>query len=350
MIDGFRPASKGKRAYCCDTGTNPVVGAVEKRTKSLRAIFAATVAVLGISVASAQNYPSKYVRIVTPEAAGVSDVLARILAPQLMAAFGQPFVVENRGGASGLLAIQAVLKEPPNGETLLCYTNTFWIFPLMQSVPYDPVRDFVPITLAVTSPNILAVHPSLPVHSVKDLITLAKAHPGELNYSHGVNGATAHLAGELFKSMAGVKIVHIGYKGSGPAVTSLLSGEVQMTFMVPASGIAQIKSGRVRGLAVTSTVPSALAPGLPTVAASGLPGYETLTMTGFFAVAQTPTTIINRLYQEMAAYLNKPDVKAKLLNAGVEVAAATPDQFGAKIKSEMTKWSKIIKDAGIRVD
>ncbi len=324
-------------------------GALPATRRSARHALLLAISVVAGS-AFAQAPGAKLVRMVTVEPGGVSDLVARMLAQDLTGVLGRTVIVENHGGASGLLAIQAVLKAPADGDTLLAYTNTLWISPLLQSVPYDPVKDFVPITLAVSSPNVLVVHPSLPVKSVKELIVLAKAHPGELNYASGVTGSTAHLAGELFKAMARVDIVRVPYKGSGPALNALLAGQVQLMFAVPASGMAQVKSGRVRALAVTSARPSALAPGLPTLASSGLPGYETVTSTGVLARTGTPEAIVERLNQDMVRFLSRPDVKEKLLNAGAETVASSPEQFAAVIRGELTKWSKLIKQAGIRAD
>jgi tripartite-type tricarboxylate transporter receptor subunit TctC len=223
-----------------------------------------------------------------------------------------------------------------------------WTAPFMQNVDYDPVRDFVPITLAVSSPTILVVHPSMPVKSVAQLVTLAKAKPGALNYASGTPGAATHLAAELFKSMAGVDIAHVPYKGGVPAVNALISGEVQLMFAFAGTAIPFIKSGRMRALAVTSAQPSPLAPGLVTIAASGLPGYEVVASMGMFAPVKTPETVITRLNQEMSAVLNRGDIKEKLFNGGMEVIAASPLEAATSIKSEMSRMGKVIRDAGIR--
>ena len=221
---------------------------------------------------------------------------------------------------------------------------------MQGNVPWDAIRDFSPITLATSQPSILAVHPSLPVKSVKELIALAKSKPGALNYSVGASGTAQHFAAELFKVMAGVNIVMINYKGGGPATNALIAGEVQVSFVSAASAAPFVKSGRLRALAVTSAQPSMLAPGLPTVAASGLPGYESVTLAGIYAPAKTPTAIINRLNQEFVRVLNGADVKEKLLNSGVEAAGNSPEQFAATIKADMTTVGKLIKDAGIRAE
>lgn len=219
---------------------------------------------------------------------------------------------------------------------------------MMNNAPWDPVKDFSPIAWAATSPNVLVVHPSVPAKSTRELIALAKGKPGELNYAAGGPGSVPHLAAELFKAMAGINIIRISYKGTGPALNALSGGEVQLMLAPSGSVAPYIKAGRVRALAVGSTQPSALAPDLPTVAASGLPGYESVAMTGLLAPAKTPATIITRLNQEAVRVINSPDVKEKFLNASVEVVGGTPAQFAAAIKSEMSRMGKVIKDAGIR--
>ncbi len=297
-----------------------------------------------------QDFPKKPIRIVTAEVGSTNDFVARLIAQGLSAGLGQQMVVENRGGASGIIAAQTVAQAPPDGYTLLFYTSTLWIGPLLQNVSWDPVRDFSPITLAATSPNILVVHPSLPVKSVEELIVLAKARPGELNYSSSSTGASTHLAAELFKAMAGVNIVRINYKGGGSALNALIAGQVQVMF--PSAGLVtpHVKSGRLRALAVTTAQPSALAPGLPTMAASGLPGYESGSIYGIFAPAGILATLINRLNQEIVRALNRTEVKEKFFNVGVEIVGSSPEEFAATIKSDMARMGKLIKDAGIRVE
>ena len=274
--------------------------------------------------------------------------MSRLIAQGLTVSLGQQVVVENRGGASGAIAAQAVAKAPADGYTLLFYSNGIWTLPLLRDVPYDPVKDFAPLTLVAISPNMIVVHPSLPVRSVKQLIALAKARPGELNYSMGGTGTTPHLAAELFKSMAGVDIVRINYKGAGPALNELIGGQVQLTFATTASGMPHVKSGRLKALAVTSAEPSALVPGLPTVAASGLPGYESGANYVMFAPAHTPLTIINRLNQETLRVLQQAEVKQMFLNYGVEAEGSSPEDLAMTVKSEIARLGKIIKDTGLR--
>ena len=295
-----------------------------------------------------QSYPTKPVRIITSDVGGGNDFAARLIAPGLSGNLGRQVVVENRAGAGGIIAIQAAAQAAPDGYSLLLYSGTMWTLPLLRdNVPYDPVRDFAPITLMVMTPQILAVHPSLPVKSVKELIALAKARPGELNFGSAGTGGANHLAAELFKSMAGIKIVHVPYKGAGAAITALVSGEVQLIFGNATAIMPLTKSLKVRPLAVTSDEQSTLFPTLPTVAAF-LPGYESVSKTAIFAPARTPPPIINRLHDEIVRVLNQAEVKEKFFNAGAEVVGSSPEQLAVTMKSEMIRLSKVIKDAGIR--
>ncbi len=310
------------------------------------AVFAA--GLMAVSVC-AQTYPSKTIRIVTGPAASGSDIVARLLAPGLSASLGQPVVVENR---AGIIAVESSAKAPPDGHTLLVYGSVVWMEPLLRAnAPWDPVRDFAPITLAARSPNILVVHPSLPVKTVKDLIALAKSKPGELRYASAGSGTTAQLAAELFKSMAGkLDIVHVPYKGLTPALIDLMSGRVHLSFAVAASVVSQTKSGKMKALAVTSAHPSPLTPGLPTMAEAGLPGYESVLTIGAFAPAKTPPAIITRLNQEMVQILNTAAVKDNLLATVTEVVGSTPEQLLAAGQADMARWSKVIREAGIKSD
>ena len=293
-----------------------------------------------------QSYPSRPIRIITVEAGAGADYVARLIAQGISIPLGQSVVVVNQG----LVAVQVVQNSPPDGHTLLTYGGTFWLGPLMRATSYEPLRDFVPIVGTTISPTVIAVHPSLPVKSVKDLIVLARARPGVLNFGSGSVGSAGHLAGELFKSMAGVDIVRVTYKGTGLILNSLLAGELQLSFPTAGAVAPHIKSGRLRGLAVTSAQPSALFPELPTAAATGLPGYESGASYGIYAPAKTPETIINRLNQEIARVLNRAEVKEKLSMAGSEIVASAPERLAATMKSEMVRMGKVIKDAGIKAD
>jgi len=299
--------------------------------------------------AIAQSYPSKTIHIVTAEPGGSNDFMARLIAQGLTGNLAQQVIVENRGGAGGIIAAQTVAKALPDGYTLLLYTGPLWLLPFMRdSVPYDPVRDFSGITLAARAPNVLVVNLALTVKSVEELIFLAQTRPGELNFGTSGSGAGNHLAAELFKSMARVNLVRIPYKGAGPALNELISGQLQLMFPAAVLAAPHVKSNRLRALAVTSAQPSALFPRLPTVAASGLPDYESAAMFGVFAPARTPLVLVNRLNQEFVRVLNRADVRERLFNAGAEVVGSSPEHLAAAIRSEMAKLGKLILEAGIR--
>ena len=318
--------------------------------RSIARLISIGIMLLGASVAFSQDYPNKPIRIVAAQAGGTGDIVARLVARGLSGGLGQQVIVENRGG-SVVIHAQIVAKALPDGYTLTLYGSSFWIGPLMRNnTPYDVVRDFSPIALVASTPIVLVVHPSLPVKSVKELIALAKSRPGELDYAVGATGSINHLAAELFKSTAGVNIVHIPFKGSAPALLALFGGEVQVSFPTAGAVTPFLKPGKLRALAVTSAEPSALLPGLPTMAASGFPGYKVVTVYGMFAPAHTPATIINRLSEETKRSLNSADVKAKLFSYGIEVVGSSPEEFAAWIKSEMETMGQVVKDAGIRVD
>ena len=299
--------------------------------------------------ANPQSYPGKPVRLVTAAAGAGGDFVSRMVAPGLTELWGQTVVVDNRGG-SAVIPIEVVAKAPADGYTLLGFGTALWHLPLMQSVSYDPIKDFAPITLVTTTPMIVVVHPSLPVKSIEELIVLARKRPGQLNYSSGISGSTTHLPAELFKSMAGVDIVRVTYKGGAPALTALLGGETQVMFANAAGVGPHIMAGRVRGLAVTSAQRSALFPDLPTVAATGLPGYEATSLQGIFAPAATPAALVARLNRDLVKVLGRPEVRDRFLKSGSEVVANSPGDFAAAIKADMITMGKIIKQAGIRAD
>jgi len=304
--------------------------------------FAAMVLTSGI--VCGEDYPNKPVRMVTSEPGGGNDFAARLIAQGLSLTFKQRVVVDNRG----IIAAEIVAKAPPDGYTLLFYGNPFWLAPFLRdNVPYDPVRDFFPISLAVSTASILVVHPSLPVKSVSGLIALARARPGELNYSSGTMGAASHLAAELFRTMAGIKIVRVPYRGTGAAFTALIAGQVQVMFPTAGSVTPHLKSGRLKALAVTTAQPSALFPGLPTIAASGLPGYESVSLVGIIAPTETPAAIIDLLNRNIVRVLDQADVREKFFNAGVDAIGGSPAELAAAMKSEMARMGKVIRDAGI---
>jgi tripartite-type tricarboxylate transporter receptor subunit TctC len=296
----------------------------------------------------AQGFPAKPIRIVTAAAGGGVDFAARIIAHGISAPLGQQVIVENRGGNAAIAAEQ-VVKASPDGHTLLMYGSGFWLAPLLQdNVRYDPVRDFLPVILTNTAPNVLVVNPVLPVKSVKELIALARAKPEQLNYGTSGTGSSTHLASELFMSMTRVKIKRINYKGAAQALTDLVSGEIQLAFANAASGMPFITSGKLRALAVGSAERSVLVPGVPTVAEAGVPGYEAASINAMFAPAKTPAAVITRLNQEVVRVLAQADVKERLLGNGVEAGGGSPEQLEQKINGEITRMGKIIKEGNIR--
>jgi tripartite-type tricarboxylate transporter receptor subunit TctC len=308
---------------------------------SVGAVFAAS------GLAGAQEYPTRPIRIVTGEVGGVPDIVARLIGPALTARLGKPIVVDNRGGGNGAIAAQAVARAAPDGHTLLFYASALWLAPLMNGVQEDPLKDFAPVSLVASAPNIVVVHPSLPVKSVRELIALAKARPRALNYASGGLGSSPHLAGELFNAMAGVEIVRIGYKGGGPAINDLIAGNVQLMFAAAGSVAEHVKAGRLRALALTSAQPSELAPGLPTVAASGLPGFITLGLYPVFAPGETPAALVNRIREEIHQAVQRADVRERLLRSGIEPAGGTPEELATLLKTEITRWGQFFRARSI---
>jgi tripartite-type tricarboxylate transporter receptor subunit TctC len=299
----------------------------------------------GVNIAAAQNFPNRVIRLITTEAGGASDIASRFMTQALAASLGQPAIVENRG----IIGVEIAMQSPPDGHVLLHYTSPLWIIPLFRrNTPWEPLRDFAPIALTVNSPNLLAVHPSLPVKTVPQLVALAKARPGELNYASSSSGSGNHLAAELFKSMTGAKIERIAFKGAGAAINAVIGGQIHVMFPTAGSVTQHIKQGRLRALAVTSLEPSPIVPGLPTLAEAGVPGYDSQSRTALFAPAKTPPAVIARIHAEVARALNQPEVKERLFNAGLEVIASTPQEATAVIKSEMARMGKLIDDAGLR--
>jgi tripartite-type tricarboxylate transporter receptor subunit TctC len=301
--------------------------------------------------ALAQNYPSKPVRIVSLTPGGAGDLVARLVAEGLRLSFGQPVVVDARAGSAAGPAM-LVASAAPDGYTLLASGgNAFWLLPLVEKgVTYDPVKSYTPITITANSPNVLVVNPSVAASSVKELIALAQAQPGKINFGSGSAGASPYLAGELFKSMAHINIVGIRYKGTGPAVNATIANEVQILFPTVSSGLPHVKTGRLRALAVTSAKPTPLASGLPTVASSGLPGYESTSVYVIFGPAKIPALIVERLNRDIVAFLHNPDTREKLFNAGLDVVGSTPHELAEAEKSDMEKMGKVIRNAGIRAE
>jgi tripartite-type tricarboxylate transporter receptor subunit TctC len=307
-------------------------------------LLLAGLAVLHPAASFAQAWPTKTVRILTSEPGGGSDLSARLIAQGMAGPLGQSVIVENRNGmvAAGILA-----KAQPDGHTLLLFSSSVWLAPYIQdNLPYDPAKDFAGVTLVSTSPNILIVHPGVAANSPRELIALAKAKPGELNYASTVIGGSPQLAGELFKMMAGVNIVQVPFKGAGPGVLGVIGGQVQLMFPGAGAALTHIGTGKIRALAVTSAQPSPLAPGLPTLSAT-LPGYESVSMVAVFVPARTPPKIVGRLNEEIVGVLKRAEARDRLFKIGIEVVGSSPQELAATMKADMTRMGKVIRDARI---
>ena len=302
--------------------------------------------------AQAQSYPTKPIRLIVPfPAGGPTDVTSRIISPKVSEALGQNIIIENRGGASSIIGSDLVAKAPPDGYTLLICTVTNAInVSLIPKIPYDMARDFEPIAQLFITTSILTAHPSLPVKSVKELIALAKARPAQLTYGSAGNGSPSHLAGELLKTMTGITLLHVPYTGGGPAAVEQVAGQVQLAFLSAPAVVPFIKTGRLRALAVTNAKRSIVLPELPTIAETGLPGYESEGWSGIFAPAKTPAAIVQRLHNEFASALRDNDVRAKLIAAGTEPALKSSEEMGKKVRDEIARWSKVVKASGMKVD
>jgi tripartite-type tricarboxylate transporter receptor subunit TctC len=295
--------------------------------------------------AAADSYPVKYIRIVTAGVGGGNDWLARVVAQGIAGPLGQPVIVENRGG--GVIPGEVVSHAPADGYTLLAMSGSLWIGQLLRKTPYDVLRDFVPISLADRAPNVVVVHPSLPVTSIRELIALARAKPNLLNYSSAGTASSSQLSGELFKALAGVQMVNIQYKNNSQETVDLLSGHVQLSFATASVVMPQVKAGKLRALAVTSAQPSPLAPDLPTVASAGLTGYESESLHAVFAPAGTADVIVRRLNAEIVKLLRTPVVREQFLATGVEAVGSSPAELAALVRSEIARWGAVIKQAGI---
>jgi len=321
--------------------------------KKIAAVLAGVAFAMSATVAGAQTWPSKPVKWVVPFApGGTTDILARTVAEKLQAALGQPVVVENKPGAGGAVGAEFTAKAAPDGYTIMGGTISTHAInaSLYAKLPYDPVKDFAPITLIARVPNMLVVYPGVPAKDVKELIALMKANPGKYSFASSGNGTSQHLSGELFKSMAGVDMQHIPYKGSPPALQDVVGGQVTMTFDNITTAWPLAKAGKLRALAVTTAKRSSVAPDVPTLAESGLPGFEVGSWQGVFAPAGTPPEIVKRLNVEIVRILNLPDVREKLGNLGAEIVADSPEEFAALVKGEVVKWADVVKKSGAKVD
>ncbi len=302
--------------------------------------------------ASAQAYPGKSIRLIVPFAPGGSnDIMARLIGQKLTESIGQQVVVDNRGGASGIIGTDIAAKAPPDGYTLLMMSLTIAVNPSLHSrLPYDTRRDLTPVTLVAAAPLMLVVSPSLPAKSVQELIAYAKANPGKLNFGSGGPGTTPHLAGEMFKMMAGVQMTHIPYKGGGPALADLVGGQIQLMLENIPSTLPFAKSGKLRALAVSGLRRSALVPDLPTLDEAGLKGYEIVGWNGLFVPAGTPQPIVTRLHQETVKALAQRDMQERLAALGAEGVGSSPQSFRAFLETEIAKWARVVKTAGLKVE
>ena len=312
--------------------------------------LAAVAALILIALpAAAQNYPLRPVRLIVPvPPGGGQDIMARAIAQRLSDSWGQSVVVDNRSGASAIVGTEMLARAAPDGYTLILISSTHVIAPSLNKVPYDPIRDFAPITQVSSQPYVMAINASVPAKSVKEFVDVAKAKPGQLNYGSAGNGSAVHLAGEMFKMMTGTNLTHIPYKGGGPALLALLSGETALLFASLPSTMPQVKAGKVRALAISSAARSTVAPALPTVAESGLPGFAVINFYGVMAPKGTPKALTTRVYSDINKILNMPDLKERLANDGTDAVGSTPEAFTAYLKAEVTKWAKLIKTANVR--
>ena len=329
---------------------------MQTMTKFRAAVSVRLGAALGVVLfglcAHAQDYPSRPVRIVVPFApGGPNDIIVRLVAQKLTETWTQPFLIENRPGAGGNIGTDFVAKAAPDGYTLLSVgPGSLIINPLIGKVPYDTARDFAPVTLMARAPNALVAHPSLPAGSVKELIELARSQPGRVNYGSGGNGSTPHLAGAMFAAMAGIALTHVPYKGTAPATADLIGGQVQIAFLGIPTVLPHVKSGKLHVLAVTGKHRSPELPGVPTVDEAGVPGYELSPWYGLLAPAGTPREVVVRLGEEVSRVVRAPEMKEKLAVQGAEVAGGSPEEFAALIRADTSTWSRVVRDAGIRIE
>ena len=302
--------------------------------------------------AESEPYPNKAVRMIVPfPPGGTNDIFGRLVAQKFSESWGQPVVVDNRGGAGGILGTTLAAQAPPDGYTMLVAGIGFSVNPsLFKKLPYDTGKDLVPVTLIALTPLLLVVHPSLPVKSLQDLIGYAKSNPGKLNFGSGGSGSAPQLAGEMFKSMAGIQITHVPYKGGGPALADVMGGQIQMMIENVASTLPQVKAGKLKALAVSGLKRSALLPDMPTLDESGLKGYEIFAWNGLFVPAGTPKPIISKIHAETVKAIAQPDVKQRMAALGAEGVTSTPEEFAAYVRSEIKRWAKTVQEAGIKAE
>jgi tripartite-type tricarboxylate transporter receptor subunit TctC len=302
--------------------------------------------------AFAQEYPSRPVRVVVPfTAGGPSEILARLIGQKLTEQYRQQFIIDLRGGGGGTIGVDIVAKAAPDGYTLLMHTIGHVIAPgLYRKLPYDADKDFAPIAIANTTQLMLIAHTSVPAKSVQELIALARAKPKQINFASSGNGGISHLAGHLFMTMTGIELTHVPYKGMGPALTDVVAGQLQMVFPDPAVALPHVRAGRVNALGVTGVKRVPSAPNVPTIAESGLPGYEVPVWYGYLAPRGTPRAIINKLHTDITKAMASPEIRERITNDGGDAAVKGPDEFATLIRTDLPKWAKVVKDAGVRID
>jgi tripartite-type tricarboxylate transporter receptor subunit TctC len=312
----------------------------------------ALVFIAAIAHCAAQTFPTRPIRVIVPYAAGGGvDVMARLIAPRLGERLGQQVIIDNRPGATGNIGAELAAHAPPDGYTVLVAGASIAInVSLYRKLAYDILKDFIAVTSVAVSPNIVLVHPSLPAGSIKELIALARARPGQLNYASGGSGSTLHLTAELFKSMTGVNITHVPYKSTGPALIAVISGEVAIIMPPLAGTLSHVENGRLRALAVTSTSRVKMVPQLPTVAEAGVPGFESGQWYGVFVPVATPADVVTKLQTEIARVVRLPDVGDQIVQQGSIPTGDTPEQFGAYLRQDIAKWAKVVKASGARVE
>ena len=318
----------------------------------LAAISAALSAVLVAPSAFAQSYPTKPIRMIVgfPPGGG-TDVVARVIAQKLSEWYGQTVVVENRAGATGTIGADVLAKSTPDGYTLMMgHANSHAIAPNLMKLPYDPIKDFAPVSYVGYVPNVLSLHPSVPAKNMKELVTLLKNNPGKYTYASSGNGSSQHLSGEMFKLLTGTNVLHVPYKGSGDAIKDLLAGTVSMNFDTMPPVLEHIKAGKLRGLGISTPKRLALLPDVPTFAEEGLAGFEILNWYGVMAPAATPKDIVMKLSADINKAMREPDVKARLEQVGTQLRELSPDEFGAFMRAELVKYAKLVKDANIRLE
>lgn len=297
---------------------------------------------------SGSNYPTKPIRMIVPFVPGGStDIIARLVAHKMTDGLGQQVVVDNRGGAGGTMGAEITVRTAPDGYTIMLASGTYTVNPALHKLPYDPIKDITPISMVGTGPSLVATHPTSQLRTIRELIDYAKANPGKLSYGSGGVGSHTHLIIELFKLMANVNMTHVPYRGSGPAVTDLIGGQIQLTFGAMLSILPHVKSGKLRGIAITGTKRSAAIAEMPTIAESGLPGYEAMAWYGVIGPRQLPKQVVDRLHDEVKRIAELPDIKQRLAQEGFESLYTTPETFRSRIKDEIAKWEKVVKTTGI---